>query len=496
MKSWFAKLPLRQRLIVWYLGVLAVVLVSFSSVLYVFLQNSLYSGADATLRAAAVNIARLHAPGTPGLFAAGPSRELVERLLGVRYLNKYTQVVDISGRRAPEWLGEHREDFPLTQRALGNAAQGKMTFETFRDLGPNPVRVLTMPVIVAGRMSGTLVQVGASLESVEEALHRLTVTVLLILPLCLFVASLGGWILANKALKPVDQITRTARQITAQNLKERIEGPGTDDEIGRLAEILNGMFERLDHSFAQIRDFTADASHELKTPLTILKGEIELALRRPRGVSEYQEILASSLEEIERLVRITSDLLHLSKVDAGVLKLERGPVNLSALAEEAALHFQALAAGRGVLLEALPGASDVTVEGDAFRLKQLALNLVENAVHYTPEGGRVAVRAGRAGPAHAVLEVSDTGMGIAPEDQPRIFERFYRTDKARNRREGGTGLGLAIVKTIADAHGARIDVDSALQRGSTFSVLLPLRHGETREAPPPRPAESHAALLH
>ncbi|MEW6775244.1 MAG: ATP-binding protein, partial [Bdellovibrionota bacterium] len=404
--------------------------------------------------------------------------------------------VDLSGRGVPEWLGERRQQFPLTQRALENAARGLLTFETFRALGPTPVRVITMPVIVDGRITDNLVQVGASLESVEQALHKLWISLLIVLPACLLVAGLGGWMLANQTLKPVDRITRAVQRINAESLNERLEDPQTDDEIGRLVATFNETLERLGKSFEQIRSFTADASHELRTPLTILKGEIELALRRPRQVAEYQEILASSLEEIGRLVRITQDLLMLAKTDAGTAAPLKEPVNLSRLSEEVALQLHAIAEERNVTLEALPGVRDVEIEGDPFRLKQMLSNLVENAIHYTPPGGRVVVRVDRGNAFYAILEVSDTGIGIAKEEQARIFERFYRTDKARNRREGGTGLGLAIVKSVVDAHGGRIEVDSEPQRGSTFTLFLPYRAAQAgTQLPLPTPA-ARSLLLH
>lgn len=479
----FRRLTIRQRLIVWHVGLLTVVLSTFSGVLFAFVQKSLYDNADAALRAAAVNLARLHVQSSPGMWEIDGQGSLMERMLGFRYRNKYAQVVDISGQRPPEWLDEQRDDFPLTQLALRNAAEGKMTFETFRNLGPYPVRVITMPVIVEGRLTDNIVQVGASLEGVEGALNRLGWTILLLLPGVLVAASVGGWLLANEALKPVDRVTRTARFITARNLKERLAKMETDDEIGRLVQTFNEMLERLDKSFEQVQSFTADASHELKTPLTILKGEIELALRRERPAREYQEILVSALEEIERLTRITSDLLLLAKSDAGAVQLDISQVNLSKLIEEAALHYQALLDEKHVVLEVLPGRHDVVIEGDPFRLKQAILNLIENAIAYTPSGGRVVVRAGWSNAFYALLQISDTGIGIAEEEKARIFERFYRADKARSRREGGTGLGLSIVRWVVESHGGRIEVDSRPQRGSTFTIFLPVHHGEKRLPP-------------
>ena len=498
-KSEARGLTIRQRLIVWYMSLLLVALTGFSGLLYVLLKNSLYSSADAALRSAAVNVARLNLQGSQGLWPLSSPRDLIERMLGMESVNKYVQVIDITGLRAPDWLEASKNQFPLSQVALRNAVQGKLTYETFRFFGPQPVRIITMPVIAGGRFTGNLVQVGASLESVEESLEKLAFTLMLALPGVMLLASVGGWFLANQALKPVDRITRTARQIGAENLTQRIAVPETDDEIGRLAETFNEMLGRLGEAFGQIRAFTADASHELKTPLAILKGEIELALRRPRSTEEYQETLVSALEEIDRLTKITSDLLLLAKSDAGTLPIEYGDVNLSALVEDAAMLVQPLAEEKQLIFEVLPGIKDLHIEGDVFRLKQLVLNLIENAIHYTPEGGRIVVRATRANAFYAALQVSDTGIGIAEEDREKIFERFYRTDKARNRREGGTGLGLSIVKWVAESHGGKIELDSSPQRGSTFTVYLPMRPGERRQVPlgsVPDPRRVHAQELH
>jgi len=326
--------------------------------------------------------------------------------------------------------------------------------------------------MVGGRMLG-IVQVGSPLEGIEEALSQLLLILVVAVPLVLVVASLGGSFLANKALKPVDEITKTAKRIGSGDLSQRIHlEEFLDDEIGRLASTFNEMIGKLERSFLQIKRFTADASHELKTPLTVLKGEIEVGLKRDRAVEEYKRILSSCLEEVDHMSRIVDDLLTLARADMGALELRRERVDLGEVAEDVWRSLQRMAEEKGLKFS-LARDGEVPVWGDRDRLRQLVVNLVDNALKYTPSGGEVVLKVGRQD-ALALLSVKDTGEGIPPEDQERVFERFYRVDKARSREKGGTGLGLSICKWIAEAHGGRIWLKSEIGRGSTFTVELPL----------------------
>ncbi|HTU00385.1 MAG TPA: ATP-binding protein, partial [Candidatus Sulfotelmatobacter sp.] len=307
-----------------------------------------------------------------------------------------------------------------------------------------------------------------------------------LVPVALCLAGGGGWLLARRALRPVDQMTLAARRIEAEDLSLRIAGPRTDDELGRLARTLNEMLARLEAGFAQVRRFSADASHELRTPLTVLRGEIEVALRSPRDSDEYRRVLSSTLEEVERMARLVEDLLLLSRADAGGLRWESERVELDHLVEEVAKQGDVLARGKQIHVR-LKDLAPLVVQGDGRRLKQLLLNLVDNAIKYTPDGGQVSLGL-RTTPAESSggpvsspaareeveITVQDTGIGIPPDEIPRIFERFYRADPARSREAGGAGLGLCIGKTIAEAHGGRIEVNSTPGVGSTFRVLLPL----------------------
>jgi heavy metal sensor kinase len=327
-----------------------------------------------------------------------------------------------------------------------------------------------------------------SLEGLYMARRHFLWTLATLFPLALVFAATGGWLLARRALQPVDQMTTTARRIEAEHLAQRIQGAEVDDELGRLARTLNEMLARLEAAFAQVRRFSADASHELRTPLTVLKGEIEVALRRPRESAEYQRVLASVLEEVESMARLVDDLLLLSRADAGALRLEAAPVELDRLVEGVAKEGEVLAREEQVRVT-VQELEPLIIHGDSQRLKQLLRNLVDNGIKYTPPGGEVtlALRALRPRPSEAnsklpdapglwvEIVVQDTGVGIPPESLPRIFDRFYRVDPSRSREAGGAGLGLCIARTIAEAHGGRIEVQSALGAGSTFTVFLPLR---------------------
>jgi two-component system OmpR family sensor kinase len=266
-------------------------------------------------------------------------------------------------------------------------------------------------------------------------------------------------------------VNRTQR-ITAENLDQTLPVSPADDEIGRLTHTINEMIQRLHDSFAQIRQFSGDASHELRTPLTIVRGEIELALRSPKSSEQYRRVLASTLEEVLRLTTIIDNLLTLSKADQGLYEAQFSEVNLKELAEELFEDSEVLAAEKKIVVT-LHAPLPITIVGDKTRLRQLFLNLIDNAVKYTPEAGRVAMTVVREGDS-AVFRIADSGLGIPPAEIGRIFDRFYRVDKARSREMGGSGLGLAIAKWIAELHRGTITVTSEVQKGSIFTVRLPM----------------------
>jgi heavy metal sensor kinase len=324
---------------------------------------------------------------------------------------------------------------------------------------------------------GFVVEVGASLEPVEAVLHHLIVLLAGTLAVLMIVATIGGNILVRKSLSPVDRIARSAEQITLHNLKERLPIAETGDELQRLSVSLNQMIARLDDAFQHNRRFTADASHELRTPLTVLRGELESMVEDTKDNPEVQSRAASVLEEAERLARVVEGLFAVSRLDAGEAQKESMPFDLAGLAASTAEQMCLLAEDKGITVSCHAPQS-VEVRGDRARMKQVIVNLLDNAIKYTQPGGAVRLSVASAA-GKAVLEVEDNGIGIPAEAQPHIFERFFRVDEARSREVGGAGLGLSIVKSICAAHGGRVEFRSSAGAGSRFRVELPLRDQPT-----------------
>ena len=266
-------------------------------------------------------------------------------------------------------------------------------------------------------------------------------------------------------------MTQAAHRISGEYLAGRLQETGTGDELDRLAKTLNDMLGRLDNSFRQTRQFSADAAHELQTPLTILKGEIEVALRSPRSPEEYRGVLQSNLEEIDRISSLVAGLLLLARADRGVLRLDLQPVKLEELLEEVGEQMRRLAENQAVSLD-YGLMEPASIQGDREHFKRLLVNLIDNAIKYTPAGGKVTLSL-RCDGKWARVGISDTGMGLSADEQEQIFNRFYRAAEARSQRGGGAGLGLSIAQSIAVAHGGRIEVESTPGQGSTFTVSLP-----------------------
>jgi heavy metal sensor kinase len=461
---------IRARLTLWYTGLLTLTILLLGASAYSLLGYSLARDLDRALQGVAVTLAEQ--PSRSRLPAVSPDIDAIfRRFFGMSPWDRYVERRHPWSDRTPQEPPSGTGRLPLSAQALNRAAEGLETFETLEGLGPYPVRVLTHPVREAGRIT-SLIQVGMSLESVSVTRRRFLLVTAAVLPLAVLLAGSGGWLLARRALKPVDQMTEAARRISAEHLDERVHTTGTGDELDRLAATLNDMLGRLDVTFRQIRQFSADASHELQTPLTILQGELEVALRAPRTPDEYRRVLTSALEESGRIARLVEGLLLLSRADAGVLRMDHQPVDLARLVAEVCEHSQVLAKARGVTLDLGP-LTPVTMQGDPQHLRRLLVNLVDNGLKYTPAGGRVTLALYQDGTC-AVLRVTDTGIGLAPGEQERIFQRFYRAPAAMSRDAEGSGLGLCIARSIVEAHGGAIQVESTEGHGSIFTVRLPL----------------------
>lgn len=316
---------------------------------------------------------------------------------------------------------------------------------------------------------GDCILVGHPIADLHESNRRFALLLFAAGAAVLVIGLGGGWALTTRALQPIHNISAAATQISAGDLSRRIDTTDTDSELGHLANLLNATFGRLEAAFAQQKQFTADAAHELRTPLAVIISETQMTLARPRSIEEYRETVEACLETAQRMRGLTNSLLELARFDAGQEMVQREPFDLAEKANECLEELQPLAAQRNVKF--IPDLSSATVSGDAQRVGQVITNLVSNAIHYNKDGGevRISVRPENNG---AVLTVADTGVGIPAEAVPHVFERFYRADKARSRSQGGSGLGLAISKAIVEAHGGSIEASSVLGEGSIFTVRL------------------------
>jgi heavy metal sensor kinase len=340
-----------------------------------------------------------------------------------------------------------------------------------------PDGTVLLIVMISRDRKGTrmVVEEGGAVAPMKATLHAWLVVLVLGLVLLIVVAVLGGFLLVQRALQPVDRIIHKAERISSQSLGERLPVPDTGDEFERLSVALNSMIRRLEEAFQHNQRFLADASHELRTPLTIIQGEIEAIVEQNIEKPGVRDTAGSALEEVERLKKIVEGLFALSRLDAGEAQQEYVDFDLGELARVTTDQMCLLAEDKKISIDGR-FTSEVPVLGDRARLKQVLVNLLDNAIKYTPDGGKVEVIV-EARNGKAVLEVSDNGIGIPNDAIPHLFDRFFRVDKARSREAGGAGLGLSIVKSICAAHDGRIEVRSTEGAGSRFIVELPLRNG-------------------
>ena len=374
---------------------------------------------------------------------------------------QFIQIKHENGREIYRSLSLGSLDLPIDSVTT---VEGEITLTTCK-LNLHKIRLAVL------KSKYLTIGVAYPLEEINHALSNLFRILILLAPLALLVSIVGGVFLAGRSLKPVDHIVKIANEITAGNLDRRIPEPKSNDEIARLIKTLNNMIERLDKSFKQMKQFSADVSHELKTPLTIIRGEIELAISGKKKSSELKKTLINILDEVVRLSNMVENLLMLFKSDTGQVNLNFKEVNIAELIKDLLEDIDILAEEKGIKVEA-ERLDEAIVLGDEIRLKQLFLNLIDNAIKYNKSGGRVTISIVRENN-FVNVSIADTGIGIPKDEINLIFERFYRVDKTRTRDTGGTGLGLSIAKSIAESHNGRIEVESELGKGSKFSVILP-----------------------
>ena len=450
MKGW----PLRLKVTLWSVMVGALALLLFGGVVGVSLRRSTLSHMDSELRHESEDFfVSLREHPSPNLWQ---DQEEVRELFGlVRSL--YTFDIE-----QPPGKSVYRT------RSLGNtplpSGSDDVPFTTTID-GQN-VRVLQVT------RNGVRIRVAADLDPIEQIESTLWITYAGLVPITLLFIALGGMWLSRKALSPVEQITAAAEHITAQRLEHRLPSPGTNDEIGRLTDVLNEMIARIRVSFEQARRFSADASHELKTPLTIIRGEIEASLRADQLPPALERTMLDLLEETSRLIYIVESLLILSQADAGKFTIELSPLEFTAFLDELIEDVEILATPRGITLstEFEPG---VQVNANVQFLRQVLLNLFDNAVKYNLPNGEIRARLVSSN-GQAVFTICNTGANISSEDRTRIFDRFHRADRSRERATGGQGLGLSICREIIRAHGGEISLEPSDHGWTCFRFSLPL----------------------
>lgn len=455
---------LRARFAIGTATLLLVALIGFGVFIYLQLGRSLTAALDDSLRLSAAQVVAA-VDTEDGRLTASDSLPEDSAIAEVRERDLTLRVLDRNGK-VLQAVGAY-DTLPLDPTMLAAARTGKDRLTTHSiSESSEALRVYTAPVFERGRVIG-IVQVGQSLDSIDDTLERLVRALVIGIPLIVFCAAIGGYLLASQALQPIDQITRTAQRISAEDLHARLNLPPSNDEVGRLAATFDSMLLRLDTSFERERRFAADASHELRTPLAAMQAILGVTRERRRTTEEYEQALDDLSGEAQRLRELIEALLRLARADRSGLR-QVASTNLSLMLSDVTETLAPLASEKGNTLETKI-APNLMIIGDSDDLIRLWLNLIDNAIKYTDQG-KVSVAA-TSDSATISVTIRDSGIGIAPEHLPHLFERFYRVDTARS--AGGSGLGLAIARDIVQAHSGRITIESRINIGTLVIIQLP-----------------------
>ncbi|MGB9681971.1 MAG: ATP-binding protein [bacterium] len=448
---------IRTKLTLWYIFLLGITLFIFISIVYESFNFLSYKDIDQSIQTIATSIEEdiLIVDGKIVLFE-------IERPSS--FSNTFVLLFDKEGKPLINI------SFPYQEDLIKFALKGKESYSTIENRGER-FRIYTSAIRDNNTNIVGAIQVIMSLSSVEKSLNKLLMVLLFSVPILLVIASFGGNILAKNALEPIDKIVDMTHSIETESLDKRLPIISSDIEIRRLIETLNEMLERIERGFKREKQLTQDVSHELRAPLTTIKGNISLALRKDRPIEEYVSILQEVEREVDYMSCMIDELLFLAREDELTQRRYFKEVLLNALIEEIYLESLPLAKEKDLSLSLKLPTSQIIVKGNSSSLERLFRNLIENALKYTPSGGRIEIIVGIEENLVKV-DIKDTGIGISQEDIPHIFERFYRADKSRHR--GGFGLGLAIAHAIAKSHNGEIRVESSKDKGSTFTVLLPI----------------------
>src|SRR5690349_19891525 len=482
----------RLRLTLWYAGVLALSLIAFAFVIYYAAGKIFHERQDESLRSTAQTVVSAYVEEFAEAHSLTAAGQIV--LAEITFPNRYVQLIDNAGQ--PLAASANLAGGTASANIAGGSASANLAGETeaanlggqtiwipaatlaesrargFSYATVNGLRIAVVPLSLDQAFG--YAAVAEPLSVIEVGLTELRRDLFAGVPLVLLLASAGGYFLARKSLAPIASMNSQTQRISAENLSARLDVTNTRDELGHLATTINDLLARLESSFKAQQRFIADASHELRTPLAVLRGETEVALGKTRTVEEYQQSLALIQDEAESLSRIVEDLFILARQPISTraaLHTER--VSLNDAVKDCARAAQVLAIRKGVRLKLQNDGAVIALNGDEDLIKRMILNLLDNAVKYSPAGGEISLALAREN-GNAEIVVRDTGIGIPESAQPRVFDRFYRVDKARARAMGGAGLGLSIAQWIVEVHGGEISLASAPGQGSTFTILLPL----------------------
>jgi heavy metal sensor kinase len=459
-------LSIGLRLTLSYLLIFAVAQCMFGLGMWFILRHNLYDIADDTLEGQ-IDDARHFLEAQRHDASVSKLQEEVNETYVLEHSGDYLQIHDEQG----DWI--YRSSF-LQQHNLPVVSADELETPSYEDrrIGDRPFRFLSAAIQVYGRTF--VIQTGVPENDILRTLGSFKRYLLIFAALMLLAASAVGYWLSRRALAPVDALTRTARNISGTNLSSRLQRLNTGDELQRLSDTLNEMLARIEGAFLRVSQFTADASHELRTPISLIRTEAEIALRKSRNEDEYQESLRHILHEAERTSSLVEELLSLARADAGGESLDIRPVDLGDTVRQIAVNWQHAMASHHLRFTSNVPVHNINVSGDSRAISRLLNILLDNAVKYTPSSGTIELIL-EAKDEFAMITVRDSGIGISDKDRHRIFERFYRADKARSRELGGAGLGLAIAEWIVAQHRGQVTVQSAPGQGSIFLVKLPIQ---------------------
>ena len=451
-------IKLRYQIVIWTVTLEALLLLVFAAVFVAFLQNSQNQQNEQILRLSAVQLNAV-VDVQDGEFHVSAAETVDMRTRGVM-----AWVLAPDG--IPSLTIGNAENYPLPN----NLPHPDQTLNGVLSNG-EPVRILVSTLSEGNQTLGTLI-LALPLHDSLVLLRQIYIGLAIAIPFIILLSALGGLFLAGRALQPVSSITLTAQQISAADLSQRLDLDLPDDEIGQLAKTFNAMLERLDNAFQRERQFTSDASHELRTPLSFLKTQLSLARSKPRKAAALLKMMAEMEDDVDRMTRLVEQMLALARVEQHGLD-SFAPIDLGALLQDLTSHFTEKAQQNDIELNlSIPAQVDLSINGDAERLRQVFINLIENALKYTPSGGQVTLEAKRNWEKIEIV-VANSGKPIPAEHLQHLFERFYRIQSSRSRDSGGAGLGLAISREIARLHGGDIQVQSQKENGTVFTVSLP-----------------------